>query len=1056
MSTPVRRYGLFDFTDYIEQRVEHFTGREWVFQDLDRWLKEPHSSHYYLLTGEPGSGKSAIAARLSQFSSGEIAQPSTCQNLTPGFLHAVHLCSTAASDWVDPVYFARSVALQLARIGEFGRALLNVGNTVRNVSVQQEVGTVEAGGTVIGVQNLVIQGLNGQEAFNCVVLDPLRTIYQDGFKQPIVILVDALDEALAALTHAKIVDLLAGAHGLDDRVRFILTSRPEVRVENRFPTADTLSLSDPVHGDDNNRDVRDLVELRLAQDAALKSKAAVLPADKAATLLDNISSKADGNFQYVTFLLTAVAANQQSLADLAGLPAGLDGLYFESLRRVVALGNKDWATVYQPFLGVLSVAREPLTLVLLQTFTASATGLWNVYTDLIQFVEAAPESALAGERPGSAGDRYRLYHSSLIDFLHRQQLAINRNGQRKILANTYFVEPTQWHAQIVSSSVRSASDWSQVDWRSVPHYAFRHLVAHLYQLRKNNGYEPKLHALLEDRSFIDHHLAILGKPYLLLGDLRLGLRLALEQDDLAQAWNHIREYRRVVREQLDFGRLESAVETADQTGDYRHVTERTALYTYMPNSQALARLWIAWNAAASGHKNTAQAIVKRALENLPPRGTVRASSQVEFVKDAIGETLQRLLVRIAQAAEESRALQDDWLRLAISPWPAPVVEATVGRLSESPASWGEFLGAGQVSESMEILFQQLRAMGGSLDSAEGVSLIQRQLAAGLFNTRQDPRWPAHVRQAVSLIALDDYPSYREMALYWLAAAVLAHEDPVLARKGLATVLGGAFRPAPGFWGDTVAAAMDGMNSENNQAPDVHGLRQLLEHIEATGERGIDPSVYRKLDEIMAWRRSVGLPEDPWSFGMRRRSAAAAVLKRRGDVSGAETALREASAEPRWGSYAGFRALARLSLACRWLEWRRLPEALEEISLAEADASHVLDDVLRQERVDLVAKIRSWITDYGQDAAILTEEEGLAQLQWKSGLERGLFIEFLSALWFDDAPRLKRLLPYALDDATAADAVLGRLLGVLSLPIRPGRPFLQLVKVLHIDSGIESS
>ena len=70
------------------------------------------------------------------------------------------------------------------------------------------------------------------------------------------------------------------------------------------------------------------------------------------------------------------------------------------------------------------------------------------------------------------------------------------------------------------------------------------------------------------------------------------------------------------------------------------------------------------------------------------------------------------------------------------------------------------------------------------------------------------------------------------------------------------------------------------------------------------------------------------------------------------------------------------------------------------------------------------------------------------------MERGLYIEFLSALWCDDTARLKRLLPLTLDDATTADAVLGRVLGVEALQARAGRPFLQLVKALRVDIGLE--
>lgn len=218
--------------------------------------------------------------------------------------------------------------------------------------------------------------------------------------------------------------------------------------------------------------------------------------------------------------------------------------------------------------------------------------------------------------------------------------------------------------------------------------------------------------------------------------------------------------------------------------------------------------------------------------------------------------------------------------------------------------------------------------------------FQRLLAAGLFNSRHDLGWLEHVKRSVALIGVDDYPSYRELALSWIVAAVLAQEDTALASNALADVLKGMFKPSPGFWGDTVAAAMDGMERENNQGTEPQYLLNQLEHVEATGERGVDSNVYRKMPEIMLWRRSVGLPEDPWSFSIRRRSAVAAVLHRRGDYVGAEDLLHKVIAEPPEGSYAGFRALARLSLACRLLEWRRIPEAIDQTGLALNDAYNV--------------------------------------------------------------------------------------------------------------------
>ena len=86
-----------------------------------------------------------------------------------------------------------------------------------------------------------------------------------------------------------------------------------------------------------------------------------LSSDQLTECVDTIAHKADGNFQYVTFLLDAMARGQRSPDDLEGLPAGLDGLYYESLGRVVKLGSRDWSRDYSPLMGAISGSREPDT-----------------------------------------------------------------------------------------------------------------------------------------------------------------------------------------------------------------------------------------------------------------------------------------------------------------------------------------------------------------------------------------------------------------------------------------------------------------------------------------------------------------------------------------------------------------------------------------------------------------------------------------------------------------------------------------------------------------------
>jgi hypothetical protein len=39
-------------------------GREWVFAEIDRWLADPDAPRYFIITGEPGIGTTAVSAQL--------------------------------------------------------------------------------------------------------------------------------------------------------------------------------------------------------------------------------------------------------------------------------------------------------------------------------------------------------------------------------------------------------------------------------------------------------------------------------------------------------------------------------------------------------------------------------------------------------------------------------------------------------------------------------------------------------------------------------------------------------------------------------------------------------------------------------------------------------------------------------------------------------------------------------------------------------------------------------------------------------------------------------
>ena len=113
-----------DFSEYVVERTRDFTGREWVFKAVDAWLAEPAGSRTFLLVGGPGTGKSAILARLAQFSLGQ-AFTDGCPRLTPGFLVYHHFCQAFQDATLNPVRFVEALSLALAqRYQPFAKALI--------------------------------------------------------------------------------------------------------------------------------------------------------------------------------------------------------------------------------------------------------------------------------------------------------------------------------------------------------------------------------------------------------------------------------------------------------------------------------------------------------------------------------------------------------------------------------------------------------------------------------------------------------------------------------------------------------------------------------------------------------------------------------------------------------------------------------------------------------------------------------------------------------------------------------------------------------------------
>ncbi|MEH2253163.1 ATP-binding protein [Nostoc sp.] len=424
------------FEHDIERLTEGFTGREWVFAEIDRWLQQ-ENERFFILTGEPGVGKSAIAAQLTQIRD-DIA--------------AHHFCIAGRSGTIEPNNVLLSLAAQLVKyFPDYAETLVNIIKPLKllvNVEITIEsIRDSEIRGIVIN--NLHTQ--NPQEALNIILRRALTELPYPPDK-PKIILIDSLDEAVTLSDRDNLVTLLAGIHDLPPWVRLVLTSRPDDRVLVEFKPLEPYSLGET--SIESLADVRQYVEKRVEQPTLQEqlSKADTAPQ----MLIEQVVQLSSGNFLYVKLLLDEIELERQSLSDLSELPKSIDDIYLSFLNR---FKDEEWKRQYQPILGTLTATLEPVTEVELENFTnITPRQLRQDLRIIRQFLDEAKNEA--------GKTTYTIFHQSLRDYLQ------NKDRNRH-----FWCDAEEQHTLIINYYKKKTQTWQQLS--QIDRYGVRHLTRHL-------------------------------------------------------------------------------------------------------------------------------------------------------------------------------------------------------------------------------------------------------------------------------------------------------------------------------------------------------------------------------------------------------------------------------------------------------------------------------------------------------------------------------------------------------------------------------------------------
>jgi pimeloyl-ACP methyl ester carboxylesterase len=277
---PIRMHGAqgVSFDTLVANHVQGFIGRNFVFEKVKTFL-ETHDRGYFALEGEPGIGKTAIMANLTD---------------RYGYVHhfnSVSMGITSVGQFLDSICGQLVTRYNLAAADFLADATLRDGSYLSRL-------LNEASKKVTAAEKLVV-------------------------------LVDALDEATPSSASANPLFL---PPDLPQAVFFILTGRPDqFAMRANVPYSKfTLDPSSPENELDIRRYVRENVE-RMHLHGVVESLGVTEE-----RFVEALLRRSEGNFMYLRYVIPAIQADPSLYDHPDKLPQGLTEYYRDHWRRVRA------------------------------------------------------------------------------------------------------------------------------------------------------------------------------------------------------------------------------------------------------------------------------------------------------------------------------------------------------------------------------------------------------------------------------------------------------------------------------------------------------------------------------------------------------------------------------------------------------------------------------------------------------------------------------------------------------------------------------------------------
>jgi hypothetical protein len=352
------------FHSTIRDHLSRFQAgsRQWLFEEISVWFQsalsveggdgaemkgsielnqhqEREKNRVFWIRAEPGMGKSAFAATLSQKLKHENV-----------FLGAYFCRYTEANESFSQII--RSLSAQ---------CLENLSAT----SPGEETKKIFEDAFKKWDVYRKLEKPSSSDLFELLLIKPLQKysemISRSRAPHPMVFLIDALDEMSLDERKLLLPILSSKIESLPSWVKFVITSRPETDIVSSLERLQPFEIKED--------DPRHLEDIQLYATCKLRE---VMDANELKDGVDLFVSRSEGRFIYVSIMIEDLLQNKLSrftLSDLDNrLPEGMVGWYREFFVRVKSRDQEYFIEVIFPVVKLIIGSKEPLSLAEVKLF----------------------------------------------------------------------------------------------------------------------------------------------------------------------------------------------------------------------------------------------------------------------------------------------------------------------------------------------------------------------------------------------------------------------------------------------------------------------------------------------------------------------------------------------------------------------------------------------------------------------------------------------------------------------------------------------------------------